>query len=61
MAPVRNSYIVVVHEPRGPAIVEEVRTGRKARLGSLGDAGALIERWLSEPKLVAADRVEERR
>jgi len=61
MAPIRNSYIVFVHEHGGPAIVEEVRTGRKARLASLGDTGAQIQRWLREPKLTAADRIEERR
>ncbi len=61
MAPIRTSYVVSVHERGGPAIVEEVRTGRKARLGSLRDAGAQIEQWLREPKLVAADRAQERR
>ncbi len=61
MAPTRNSFIVLVHQPGGPAIVEEVRTGRKAQLSSLSDAGAQIERWLREPRLTAADSIAERR
>jgi hypothetical protein len=30
--------------------VEETRTGRKARLSSLKDIGAQIERWLREAR-----------
>jgi hypothetical protein len=30
--------------------VEETRTGRKARIGSLKDIGAQIERWLREAR-----------
>ena len=58
MPPIRNSYVVSVHEHDGPATVEEVRTGRKARLSSLRDIAAQIERWLREPTLAAADRAE---
>ena len=35
-----------VHEHGGTATVEEIRTGRKARLASLSDATTQIERWL---------------
>ncbi len=58
MPPIRNSYVVSVHEHDGPATVEEVRTGRKARLSSLKDIGSQIERWLLESTLAAGDRAE---
>jgi hypothetical protein len=44
----RRTYIVSVREGRGPATVEEVRTGRKVRLRKLSDAIGQIERWLRE-------------
>ena len=44
----QRTYVVSVHEGRGPTTVEEVRTGRKARLGTLGDAIAQIELWMRE-------------
>jgi hypothetical protein len=58
MPPIRNSYLVSVHEHDGPATVEEVRTGRKARLSSLRDIATQIERWLREPTPAAAERAE---
>jgi hypothetical protein len=50
--PVRSTYLVSVRVrgQDGPATIEEVRTGRKARVGSLREAGAQIERWLREPQ-----------
>ena len=44
----QRTYVVSVREEQGQATVEEVRTGRKARLGTLSDAIAQIERWLGE-------------
>ena len=44
----RRTFVISVRDQDGPATVEEVRTGRKARLGSLRDAVAQIERWLDE-------------
>jgi hypothetical protein len=44
----QRTYVVSVREEQGHATVEEVRTGRKARLGSLSEATAQIERWLDE-------------
>jgi hypothetical protein len=61
MAPIRSTYVVSVHEHDGPATVEEVRTGRKARLRSLRDAGHQIERWLREASAGASGRTEEER
>jgi hypothetical protein len=48
MATTRRTYLVSAHEHDGPATVEEIRTGRKARIASLRDAGKQIERWLRE-------------
>ena len=48
MLPKRKTYVVSVQEHDGPATVEEVRTGRKARLASLREIGAQIERWLRD-------------
>ena len=56
MLPKRSTYIVSVRDTDGPATVEETRTGRKARIGSLKDIGAQIERWLREAR--AAGRRE---
>jgi hypothetical protein len=50
VVPKRNTYVVSVREPDGPATVEEVRTGRKVRLGSLREIGGQIERWLREAR-----------
>ena len=44
----RQTYLISVREHGGPATVEEIRTGRKVRLDSLGEAVAQIERWLQE-------------
>ena len=43
-----RTYVVSVREGPGATTVEEVRTGRKARLGTLGDAIAQIELWMRE-------------
>jgi hypothetical protein len=61
MPPSRNTYVVSVREHDGPATVEEVRTGRKARLSSLRATAGQIERWLREPRPTARDRSERRR
>jgi hypothetical protein len=50
MVPKRRTYIVSVRDEDGPATLEETRTGRKARIGSLKDIGAQIERWLREAR-----------
>jgi len=55
MAPTRSTYLVSVREHDGPATVEEVRTGRKARLSSLRETGRQIERWLREAGSTAPD------
>jgi hypothetical protein len=60
MRSTRRTFVISVREHGGPATVQEVRTGRKARLGSLSDTGAQIERWLREPRPPADDRDEER-
>jgi hypothetical protein len=46
MPPTRNTFVVSVHDRGGAATVEEVRTGRKARVASLSAAATQIERWL---------------
>ena len=55
-----RTYVVSVREGHGATTVEEVRTGRKARLGTLGDAVAQIELWMREAKPERADRGEGR-
>jgi hypothetical protein len=61
MTSTRKTYLVSAHEHDGPATVEEVRTGRKVRLGSLRDAGSLIQRWLREARPSAPENSERRR
>jgi len=48
MPTTRRTFVISVRDQDGPATVEEVRTGRKARLSSLRDAARQIEGWLSE-------------
>ncbi len=50
MLPKRRTFVVSVQQHDGPATVEEIRTGRKARLDSLTEIGAQIERWLRDAK-----------
>ncbi len=61
MPPARKTYIVSLRENEGPATVEEVRTGRKARLSSLRELAGQIESWLREARATAADGNEGRR
>jgi hypothetical protein len=56
MVPIRSASVVSVRDQDRPATVEEVRTGRKARLGSLCEIAGQIERWLREARPTAADR-----
>jgi hypothetical protein len=49
-APTRKTVVIDVRELDGPATVHEIRTGRKARLGSVRDTALQIERWLREAK-----------
>ncbi len=58
MPSTRRTFVIDVRELGGPATLHEVRTGRKARLGSLRDAGAQIERWLREARPPTTDRPE---
>jgi hypothetical protein len=48
MPSTRKTFVVSLRDQDGPATVHEVRTGRKARLSSLRDIAAQIERWLTE-------------
>ena len=45
-----RTYVVSVREGPGATTVEEARTGRKARLGTLRDAIAQIELWMRDAK-----------
>jgi hypothetical protein len=54
----RKTYVVSVRDHDGPATVEEVRTGRKARLASLTEIGGQIERWLRETRPRGRERNE---
>jgi hypothetical protein len=46
----RKTFVISVREHDGETTVEEVRTGRKARLSSLRETAAQIERWLREAR-----------
>jgi hypothetical protein len=58
MPSTRNTFVISVRDQDGPATVEEVRSGRKARLSSLRDTAGQIERWLREPRPTAPSRTE---
>jgi hypothetical protein len=48
MISTRKTFVISVRDREGPATVEEVRTGRKARLSSVRGAAGQIERWLRD-------------
>ena len=50
MSTPRKTFVVSLRDQDGPATVEEVRTGRKARLSSLREIAEQIERWLREAR-----------
>jgi hypothetical protein len=50
MTEMRKTFVIHVRDGEGPATVQEVRTGRQARLGSLRETVAQIERWLREAR-----------
>lgn len=58
MASQRKTFVIDVRELDGPATVHEIRTGRKARLNSLRETAAQIERWLQEAKPKTTDERE---
>ena len=57
----RKTFVISLRDQDGPTTVEEVRTGRKARLASLRDTAGQIERWLREARPTASHRSEGRR
>ena len=44
----RRTYVVSVRDRHGPATIEEVHSGRRARLDTYEDAPRQIGLWLSE-------------
>ena len=50
MAEARKTFVIHVRDDGGHATVQEVRTGRQARLGSLSETVGQIERWLGEAR-----------
>jgi hypothetical protein len=50
MPPTLKTFVVSLRDEDGPATVQEVRTGRKVRLASVGDIAEQIGRWLREAK-----------
>jgi hypothetical protein len=61
MSTSRKTFVVSVREHDGPATIHEVSTGRKARLSSLRDIAAQIERWLRDARLTPSDRTDDQR
>ena len=53
--------MISVRDQDGPATVEEVRTGRKARLSTIRDTAAQIERWLRDGSPDRSDALEDER
>jgi hypothetical protein len=50
MPSTHRTFVVALRDQGGPATVQEVRTGRTARVRSLRDIAAQIERWLREAR-----------
>lgn len=61
MPSTRKTFVISLRDKDGPATVQEVRTGRTARLSSLREIAGQIERWLREARPTATDRSESRR
>lgn len=57
MTATRKTFVVSVRDQDGAATVQEVRTGRKARL-ELRELAGQIERWLTEAKPGSRERTE---
>ena len=55
-----KTFVISLRDQDGPTTIEEVRTGRKVRLGSLRETAGQIERWLREGRPGASDRGEGR-
>ena len=47
---VARTYVLSVHDEDGNAVLQEVRTGRDARLADLSDVGPQIERWAEQDR-----------
>jgi hypothetical protein len=61
MPSTRKTFVISLRDKDGPATVQEVRTGRTARLGSLREIAGQIERWLRDARPATPDRKELRR
>ena len=46
----RKTFVISLRDHDGPATIQEVRTGRTVRLGSLSEIKAQIEQWLREAR-----------
>jgi hypothetical protein len=57
----RKTFVISVRDQNGPATVEEVRTGRKARLRTIRDTAGQIERWLRDGSPDRSDPLEDER
>jgi hypothetical protein len=61
MTEARKTFVIHLRDGDGPATVQEVRTGRQARLSSLHETVGQIERWLHEAQRRSADQREDDR
>ena len=61
MPSTRKTFVVSLRDQDGPATVQEVRTGRTARLSSLREIAGQIERWLREARPSAPKGSEDHR
>jgi hypothetical protein len=52
----RKTFVIHVRDGDGPATVQEVRTGRQARMRSLRETVGQIERWLRDGRPPAGPR-----
>ena len=55
----RKTFVISVRDQDGPATVEEVRTGRKARLSTIRETAGQIERWLRDGSPDRSDAPED--
>ncbi len=55
-ATLRVAFLLTIHGPGEPAVLENLRTRERARIDDLAEIGAQVERWLTDEPDRASDR-----